>query len=276
MEQFAKLYKRFATEGLDPTEQLTLTHMYDRMELSKQNDGFYDNQRNSYYITFSREELSGLLNVSLGTVTRVFKSLRKKGWIIIKQRFNASNRIFLPISLECKNETSKVQDLHSKHTEHNHTDKTIYTSTDESDTKHESSQVQAIDKVALSLITKSGLSPKTVQVMKDYADGNATTLYNYANMIFTAKNRAFEGDVDEGLKKLEHNYMINEGLDNAIFGIMRGATAEGVNTSGYLFCSFQRIIQTKIVEFSRYIRNENINKPAKKTKKTEIPMFKIA
>lgn len=279
MEKFTKLYKKFADEGLSPNEQVALSYIYDRMSLSEGNNDFYDKKHNAYFVTFSREELAEKLNVSTNTITNIFKSLKAKGWLIVKQRFNSSNRIFLPISLKTKNCSAKTQKLVSNKTEHNHTDKPI-TNTTFSDTNvSRQSQPSKFDNLAMSLITKSGLSPKTVEVMQEYANGNPDTLYNYAQMLFLAKKSAFKNrdDITSELKSLEHNYMINQGLDSSIVRIMQSATKGHVNAKGYLFKSFLNVIESKISAFNSYINgvnshSSNINKT---TKKPEIPMFKI-
>lgn len=280
MEKFTKLYKKFADEGLSPNEQVALSYIYDRMSLSEGNSDFYDKKHNAYFVTFSREELAEKLNVSINTITNIFKSLKKKGWLIVKQRFNSSNRIFLPISLENKNCTAKTQKFDSNKTEHNHTDKPI-TNTTFSDTNvsRQAQPSSQFDNLAMSLITKSGLSPKTVEVMQEYANGNPDTLYGYAQMLFLAKKSAFKNrnDIPAELKSLEHNYMINQGLDSSIVRIMQSATKGHVKAKGYLFKSFLNVIESKISAFNSYINGVNSydNHKTKNTKKPDIPMFKI-
>ncbi|CAI2677133.1 hypothetical protein AKUG0406_PHAGE200540 (plasmid) [Apilactobacillus kunkeei] len=280
MEKFTKLYKRFADEGLSPNEQVALAYMYDRMDLSEGNSNFYDNQHNGYYITYSRSELAKQLNVSEATVTSIFNKLVTKGWLIIKRRFNSTNRIFLPKSLKSNNSTSKIKKVDSNYTKHIYTDKTI-TNTTVSDTNvaRQSQPSKGFDNLAMSLITKSGLSPKTVEVMQEYANGNPDTLYGYAQMLFLAKKSAFKNrnDVPKELKSLEHNYMINQGLDSSITRIMQSATKGHVKAKGYLFKSFLNVIESKISAFNSYINGVNSydNHKTKNTKKPEIPMFKI-
>ena len=277
MHNFTKLYKIFAEAGLSPNEQVALSYMYDRMNLSEGNNGFYDNQHNGYYITFSREELSDKLNVSKTTVSSIFKSLINKGWIIVKRRFNSTNRIFLPKSLKSNNLTSKINNLDSNKTDSSQTDDNI-TDTTVSDTNVSRQPSSKCDNLALSLITKSGLSPKTVQVMQEHSNDNPDTLYGYAQMLFLAKKSAFKDryDIPDKLKSFEYNYMINQGLDSAIMRIMQSATAPHTNTDGYLFSSFKNIIENKISAFNSYINGVNSKKSKpKKTNKPEIPMFKI-
>lgn len=280
MEKFTKLYKKFADEGLSPNEQVALSYIYDRMSLSEGNNDFYDKKHNAYFVTFSREELSEKLNVSMNTITNIFKSLKAKGWLIVKQRFNSSNRIFLPISLETKNCSAKTQKFDSNKTEHNHTDKPI-TNTTFSDTNNarQSQPSSQFDNLAMSLVTKSGLSPKTVEVMQEYSNGNPDTLYGYAQMLFLAKKSAFKNkkDIPAELKSLEHNYMINDGLDSSITRIMQSATKGHVDAKAYMFKSFLNLIESKISAFNSYINGVNSysSNQNKNTKKPEIPMFKI-
>lgn len=172
---------------------------------------------------------------------------------------------------------SKINNLDSNKTDSSQTDDNI-TDTTVSDTNVSRQPSSKCDNLALSLITKSGLSPKTVQVMQEHSNDNPDTLYGYAQMLFLAKKSAFKdrNDIPDNLKSLEHNYMINQGLDSSIMRIMQSATAPHVNTEGYLFNSFKNIIESKISAFNSYINGVNSKKSKpKKTNKPEIPMFKI-
>jgi DNA-binding MarR family transcriptional regulator len=121
---FLKFYSSFEQTELSPAAMLVLANLYDRMELSRKNKGFYDTKLHKYYVTFTRAELSAKIHVGVETITRIFKTLVAEGWIMIKHRFNASNRIFLLISLESKNATSKIPNLDSNQTELNQTNTT--------------------------------------------------------------------------------------------------------------------------------------------------------
>lgn len=283
MSKFAKLYEEFYKDGLKPAEQVALTHMYNRYCLSDGNNNFYDKDRHAYYITYSRQELAKLLNVSENTVTNVFTSLIKKGWIVVKRRFNSSNRIFLTKHLKTKDCEAKTQNLYSIKTKHINTK---YTNTNKIDTsasvkKVSSAQSQdnkAIEKLANSLIIKSGISPKAVEVMTTMAAGNSTTLYNYAQMFFLAKKMAYKNnaEITTGMRSLEKNKHINKQLEKSINAIMKGANAQNVNLKGYLFASFRDLIECAINKFSRDICGRNvINTHQAEVAKTAIPMVKL-
>lgn len=249
--QFSKLYADFATAGLEPAEQITMAHLYDRMELSKQNNGFYDDKEHAYYITFSRDELADLLNVSVGTITRVFKSLRKKGWIITKQRFNASNRIFLPKSLECKNETSKVSKSNSNQTEPNQTDITLHNN---HDTKKEVNDLK-MDGIEHSLINKSGFSPRLASSLKALSFNDPNKLYEYGKLILKAKRTALRYSVpkNSNLRKFETNPLLNDKLEKSIEPIIRNANHKVKNPYGYMLKSCRNLIEEAIDEYSQSI-----------------------
>lgn len=249
--QFSKLYADFATAGLEPAEQITMAHLYDRMELSKQNNGFYDDKEHAYYITFSRDELADLLNVSVGTITRVFKSLRKKGWIITKQRFNASNRIFLPKSLECKNETSKVSKSNSNQTEPNQTDRTSHNN---HDTKKEVNDLKMAG-IEHSLINKSGFSPRLASSLKALSFNDPNKLYEYGKLILKAKRTALRYSVpkNSNLRQFETNPLLNDKLEKSIEPIIRNANHKVKNKYGYMLKSCRNLIEEAIDEYSQSI-----------------------
>lgn len=281
MSKFAKLYEEIYKGGLKPAEQLALTHMYNRLCLSDGNNDFYDKDNHAYYITFSRSELAELLNVSENTVTNVFSELVKKGWIIIKRRFNSTNRIFLPKSLNSKNCEPKTQKFDYKKTEHINTNNK-YTNTNKINTsvKKSSSNNSKIDNLAAALTIKSGISPKAVAVMKEMAAGNSNTLYNYAQMFFLAKKRAFKNNnaVTADMLSLERNKHINKQLESSIAAIIRGANADYVDLKGYLFASFRDLVESAVNQFHRDICGHNVpsNKPKATAAKPDIPLFKIA
>ncbi|TPR16688.1 hypothetical protein [Apilactobacillus timberlakei] len=188
MGQFIKLYSKFEEAGLKPNEMIVLAHLYDRMDLSRKNMGFYDNKQHSYYITFTREELSKKVHVGVATITRVFKTLAAKGWIIVKQRFNSSNRIFLPISLESKNDSSKVSNLDSNHTKHiqTNTDETYVTSKSSKNKQIHISGFDRMQNLVDSLKQKACFGHDLINILVKYSE-NTGVLYKYAQLIFKAK-----------------------------------------------------------------------------------------
>lgn len=256
--QFSKLYADFAAAGLEPAEQITMAHLYDRMELSKQNNGFYDNKEHAYYITFSRDELSDLLNVSVGTITRVFKSLRKKGWIITKQRFNASNRIFLPKSLECKNETSKVQKSNSNQTEPNQPKREQY---DKHDTNKDVDDLK-LDGIANSIINKAGFSPRVASMLKTLSFNKPDKLHYYVKLILKSKRTALRYSVPKSseLRQFETNPLLNDKLEQSLEPIIRNANRKAKNSYGYMLKSFRNLFEEAIDERSQQLHhNDNID-----------------
>lgn len=254
--QFSKLYADFAAAGLEPAEQITMAHLYDRMELSKQNNSFYDNKEHAYYITFSRDELSDLLNVSVGTITRVFKSLRKKGWIITKQRFNASNRIFLPKSLECKNETSKISKSNSNQTELNQSEKEKY---DKHDTNNKDVDGLKLDGLTNSIIHKAGFSPRVASMLKALSFNQPDKLHYYVRLILKSKRTALRYSVPNNseLRRFETNPLLNEKLEKSLEPIIRNANRQAKNRYGYMLKSFRNLFEEAIDERSQQIHHND-------------------
>lgn len=256
--QFYKLYADFAAAGLEPAEQITMAHLYDRMELSKQNNGFYDNKEHAYYITFSRDELSDLLNVSVGTITRIFKSLRKKGWIITKQRFNASNRIFLPKSLECKNETSKVSKSNSNQTDPNQPEKKQY---DKHDTNKDVGELE-LNGLTNSVINKVGFSTRVASTIKALSFNNPDKFRYYVKLILKAKRMALRFKITKNseLRQFETNPMLNERLERSLEPIIRNANRKAKNSYGYMLKSFRNLFEEAMDERSQQLHcNDNID-----------------
>lgn len=267
MEKFTKLYKKFADEGLSPNEQVALAYIYDRMSLSEGNSDFYDKKHNAYFVKFSREELAEKLNVSINTITNIFKSLKKKGWLIVKQRFNSSNRIFLPISLETKNCSAKTQKLDSNHTELKHTNKT----TDTNETKVDNHKLVAsyqLDALADSIVQSSGLNQHAVNILKAFSFGDVNKLYNYAGLVFKAKKCVLNAHKDvSGINaygRFETNEYINNRLDKLLKDVIPNAERKAKNKSGYIFRSLFNFFEEEIDSF---MQNES------KIKKASHPMY---
>ncbi|CAI2699314.1 hypothetical protein AKUA2103_PHAGE100620 (plasmid) [Apilactobacillus kunkeei] len=266
MEKFTKLYKKFADEGLSPNEQVALAYMYDRMDLSEGNSNFYDNQHNGYYITYSRSELANQLNVSEATVTSIFNKLVTKGWLIIKRRFNSTNRIFLLKSLKSNNSTSKVKKLDYNYTELKHTK-----TTDTKETKVDNRKLVAsyqLDALADSIVQSSGLNQHAVNILKAFSFGDVNKLYNYAGLVFKAKKCVLNAHKDvSGINaygRFETNEYINNKLDKLLKDVIPNAERKAKNKSGYIFRSLFNFFEEEIDSF---MQNES------KIKKASHPMY---
>lgn len=254
--KFSKLFEEFSDAGLSPAEQVVLTRLYDRMSLSEGNSNFYDKQHNAYYVTYSREDMADKLNVSLNTVTNIFKSLKKKGWVIVKQRFNSTNRIFLPVSLETKNCTSETQKLVSNNTKTNNTNKK--TSYNNYDTKNSVDSLE-LDGIAKSLTNKAGFSPRLVSQLKILSFNKPATLYEYGKIILKAKRIALRYSVakNSSLRRFETNPLLNEYLENHTEPIIRNANRTANNKYGYMIKSFERLFEEAIDDYSQKLHDNN-------------------
>lgn len=266
--QFFKLYAKFSEAGLSPAEQLTLAFMYDRMNLSMNKREFYDNKSHAYFITYSREELAGKLNVSVNTVTNIFKSLKAKGWLIIKQRFNSTNLIFLPISLENKNCTAKTQKLDSNHTELKHTNKTTDTKETKQVDNHKLVASYQLDALADSIVQSSGLNHHAVNILKAFSFGDANKLYTYAGLVFKAKKCVLNAHKDvNGINaygRFETNEYINNKLDKLLKDVIPNAERKAKDKPAYIFRSLFNFFEEEIDSF---MQNE------RKIKKASHPKY---
>lgn len=192
MGNFVKLHLEFEKAGFKPNVVSALSHFYNRMNLSIEN-GLYDEKQHAYYIRYSREELAKEINLDKSTITRIFKKLVAAGWIIIKQQFNASNKIFLPKfslpkSHALQNETSKVAKCNSN--------KTYLTKT----TKHNNKQVNT-ESVAENYAGESkltqwiqstnsviGLTLSTLKVIKSFSKNKIDDCKHIVRIILNARN----------------------------------------------------------------------------------------
>lgn len=255
--KFSKLFEEFSDAGLSPAEQVALTRLYDRMSLSEGNSDFYDKQQNAYYVTYSRADMADKLNVSTNTVTNIFKSLKRKGWLIVKQRFNSTNRIFLPISLKTKNCTAETQKLVSNKTEYNNTNKKI--SHNKNDTKNFSVESLELDGIAQSLTNKAGFSPRLVSKLKILSFNKPDMLYDYGKLILKSKRIALRFSVakDSSLRRFETNPLLNEYLENHTEPIIRNANRKAKNKYGYMVKSFKNLFEEAIDDYSQHLHDNN-------------------
>ncbi|TPR12785.1 hypothetical protein [Apilactobacillus timberlakei] len=294
--QFIKLYSKFEEAGLKPNEMIVLAHLYDRMDLSRKNMGFYDSKQHSYYITFTREELSKKVHVGVATITRVFKTLAAKGWIIVKQRFNSSNRIFLPISLESKNDSSKVSNLDSTHTKH------IQTYTDETDVTRKSSKnkqlampkteigneekkqihISGFDRMQNlvdSLKQKACFGHDLINILVKYSE-NTEVLYNYAQLIFKAKKTVINNLVKNGKPEakealiFENNINLMPELTEFMKSLIikTRCTRSIKNVAGYITKALHEFFTEAVGGYMSIERHAQLSK---NTKEFNIPIIQL-
>lgn len=298
MAQFIKLYSEFSKSGLKPNEMIVLANLYDRMDLSYKNEGFYDSKQHAYYITFTREDLASKVNVGIATITRVFKTLSKKGWIIIKKRFNSSNRIFLPISLKSKNDSPKVSNLDSNQTELKQTNKTYKTNvTSKSYENSQKVEQKENKKVKLnefdrmqnlvnSLKGKAGFNQDLIDILVKYSE-NTEALYNYAKLIFKAKKSTIQKMIKED-KSVAREVLIFEDNTNLGKGLAKKmreliiATQYSKrikNASGYITKGLYSFFEELVNGYDSYMtvnrKESRVNKINDRIKGFKIPIMKL-
>ena len=284
--QFMKLFTAFSESKLNPTEQVILAFMYDRMNLSKDNgDKFYDKKRHAYYITYTRQELAEAFNITENTVTRATKSLAKKGWLIVVQSWNSGNRIFLPISLETKNDSSKNKNLCSNQTKPNHTD------TQKHDTNHTDDLVKQdaqnttdnsfvvtdiFNALKDSLHHEAGFPIHMVNVMADYSFGNPDKLSEYAGIILKAKsiNAKLHTAKGSSINLIFEENMKDFETMNLHFKRIFSRGGKVRNFGAYLYKSSMNYFTKILTKHGEYIADKSLMKQYQD--KPTVPMFKIA
>uniref|UniRef100_UPI00403F1B39 replication initiator protein A n=1 Tax=Lentilactobacillus hilgardii TaxID=1588 RepID=UPI00403F1B39 len=200
-------------------EILTYSLLCDRMKASKNNKDFFDKKFDDSYIIFKREELAEYLDVTVKTVTKILKSLVKKGYLIVKHQFNAASKLFLPkfeneksTSMPVREEITSPFGNNLPSNKSTLTDKQITDNTRDTCSatnslkdynitqkpkskpvvqKPDQNKVikQAeLDVIANSLVTKVHLPKQAVNIMKTFSFGDPQKLYAYAGLLFKAKS----------------------------------------------------------------------------------------
>ncbi|MCL0329842.1 replication initiator protein A [Apilactobacillus xinyiensis] len=263
--QFYKQYHVFEEAGLRPNEVSILTHLYDRMNLSIQNNNFYDKKYNSYYVIYTREEMAQRIHLSLSTITRVCKRLVKLGWLVLKSQFNAPNRVFLPHFILPKtharhNEQPKTSECTSNQTELNHTNQFTNDTDDTGELTNKISN-DKFNALGDSLITQGGLSKHVVEVLKVYAFGDCKTLYDYAGLIFKAKsfvyNEAKECPNGYRALRFELNETLNQQLPNKLKNIIISANQKAHNVKGYIMRALTNFFEENSNEYLVHCYGKN-------------------
>jgi hypothetical protein len=102
------LFKNEQYKELSPEAKLIFGLLLDRMELSKKN-GWVD-EKDNIYITFSKDEIAKLLNISLSTAKRAFLMLNKLKLIHEKRQGKTKpNLIFIDKKVMVQNDLSQTE-----------------------------------------------------------------------------------------------------------------------------------------------------------------------
>ncbi|MCT3561060.1 replication initiator protein A, partial [Lentilactobacillus buchneri] len=151
------------------------------------------------------------LDVTVKTVTKILKSLVKKGYLIVKHQFNAASKLFLPkfeneksTSMPVKEEItspfgknlpSNKSTLTNKQITDNTNDTCSRTNSPKDSNITQKPVVQKpdqnkvikqaeLDVIANSLVTKVHLPKQAVNIMKTFSFGDPKKLYAYAGLLF--------------------------------------------------------------------------------------------
>lgn len=194
--QFKKQYVFLTDAGLNPTQVMCMTAIYDRMESSCQRPNFFDEQEQSHFVIYTVEELADTLNVGASTIKRTMKSLIKAGWLYTKRLKSRANAIFIATPHRLSDNESKQQvtvtPTNGSNRPHNQTNlnqinnKTVNTaaSRESNDDQKLSSSWQSQLHV---LNTKTGLPETALKLLISFCDGDQNKFSHYVKSIFIAK-----------------------------------------------------------------------------------------
>ena len=256
-------------------EILTYSLLCDRMKASKNNKDFFDKKFGDSYIIFKREELAEYLDVTVKTVTKILKSLVKKGYLIVKHQFNAASKLFLPkfeneksTSMPVKEEITSSFGKNLPSNKSTLTDKYITDNTRDTYSEINSKKIVAItqkpdqnkvikqaelDVIANSLVTKVHLPKQAVNIMKTFSFGDPKKLYSYAGLLFKAKSAVSKQaksiqNAQEALS-FELNADYQETLDTDLKRIIVSANKKTSQPEGYMMTSLMDMFQNKVNDY---------------------------
>lgn len=256
-------------------EILTYSLLCDRMKASKNNKDFFDKKFGDSYIIFKREELAEYLDVTVKTVTKILKSLVKKGYLIVKHQFNAASKLFLPkfeneksTSMPVKEEITSPFGKNLPSNKSTLTNKQITDNTNDTCSRTNSKKIVAItqkpdqnkvikqaelDVIANSLVTKVHLPKQAVNIMKTFSFGDPKKLYAYAGLLFKAKSAVSKQaksiqNAQEALS-FELNTDYQETLDTDLKRIIVLANKKTSQPDGYMMASLMDMFQNKVNDY---------------------------
>ncbi|KAL3949601.1 replication initiator protein A [Lactobacillus hilgardii] len=256
-------------------EILTYSLLCDRMKASKNNKDFFDKKFGDSYIIFKREELAEYLDVTVKTVTKILKSLVKKGYLIVKHQFNAASKLFLPkfengksTSMPVKEEITSPFGKNLPSNKSTLTNKQITDNTNDTCSRTNSpkdfnltqkpDQTKVIkqaelDVIANSLVTKVHLPKQAVNIMKTFSFGDPKKLYAYAGLLFKAKSAVSKQaksiqNAQEALS-FELNTDYQETLDTDLKRIIVLANKKTSQPDGYMMASLMDMFQNKVNDY---------------------------
>ncbi len=261
-------------------EILTYSLLCDRMKASKNNKDFFDKKFGDSYIIFKREELADYLDVTVKTVTKILKSLVKKGYLVVKHQFNASSKLFLPkfeieerspMPVKEENTPSFGNNLPSKQstlTDKYITDNTNNTSSETNSLNYvninqkpviqKPDQTKVVkqaelDVIANSLVTKVHLPKPAVNIMKTFSFGDPKKLYAYAGLLFKAKSavskQAKSVQNAQAALSFELNTDYQATLEQDLKRIIVSANKKTSQPEGYIMTSLMDMFQNKVNDY---------------------------
>ena len=256
-------------------EILTYSLLCDRMKASKNNKDFFDKKFGDSYIIFKREELAEYLDVTVKTVTKILKSLMKKGYLIVKHQFNAASKLFLP-KFENEKSTSimpvkeEITPSIGKNLPSNKstlTDKYITDNTNDTSSETNSKKIVAITQkekqkklnelemnaLSSSLETKAGLSKRTVNMLKALSFNDPKKLYELSGLVFKSKNAVRKQARNVMNSQLALSFENNDRYENMAVDIQRivmtANRSKRSNVEGYIFSSLVNYFQEAVNDY---------------------------
>ena len=260
MTKFYKMYEQFEESGLKPTQVSVMAHLYDRMSLSIKND--FKDENGEYFVIYTVKTLAEKINVDSSTISRVFSSLEKSGWIEIKRSRKADvpNFIKLPkydfneleeavvednssesretnVSSMLQNAMSGVAKCNASYTNNIYTDKhinTVNTEKPENDFKiDQQRKLQMWENATLNI----GLRKSAVDRIKLFSKNNVIVCKAVVRIILNARNSVAKANGLENSKEsqFESNLNLQYGLTSKLDHIFRYIEKNGYKDyAGYL------------------------------------------
>lgn len=283
--QFKKQYVFLTDAGLNPTQVMCMTAIYDRMESSCQRPDFFDEQEQSHFVIYTVEELADTLNVGTSTIKRTIKSLIKAGWLYTKRLKSRANAIFIATPHRLSDDKSKQQatmtssngsDWSINQTNLNQTNnKTINTAANrKSDYNH---QVSSSWQSQLHVLnTKTGLPETALKLLIDFCNGNQAKFSHYVKSIFIAKAKVKtqfnnQDNVDQILT-FETNPALGLKVTRAINAACLNITRRGLQNEEAYFMTVMLNLFKTIVKRATQIHEYSENLPNKGRKiKEQLP-----
>ncbi|MCK8607688.1 hypothetical protein [Apilactobacillus ozensis] len=246
---------------LNSDEKIAIALIMDRMKSSKQRAEFYDDKFQEHYVIYSIVELATTLGIGKNTAIKVLKHLEVAELIFKRRMFNQATRIFLAKPDKPENKLPKAPNVNSNQLNFNQKTKYTDDTNDTSDAQKLNDEQQKIkqgevDALADSLITQGSMPKRLVSLLKVYSFGDYKKLYEYAGVIYKAKNYVYQeakrqlpNNLAYRALRFEFNDLLEMTLVKKIKNIIVNANRKASNVFGYIMQSLITIFEEQSNEY---------------------------